>query len=92
MFMYACSMYVFAYLLLIRSVLNNIIHQHGHEFRYAVDACGVCAVWGSAVYCLALGFCRLQPFPGYRVYDVEDAQLVCRRRFLEVREDLLDQG
>lgn len=52
----------------------------------------VCAVLRRAVYCLSLGLCLLEPLAGYRVYDVENPQLVCTGRLLEVCVDLLDEN
>lgn len=59
-----------AYLLLLGTGLKNVIHQYGHQFGHSVDASGVGAIWGCAVYGLSLRLCLLEPFPGYRVYDV----------------------
>lgn len=80
-----------AYLLLLWGGLQDVIHQNGHEFRHSVDASGVGSILGRAVYCLCLGLCLLQPFSGYRVYDVEYSQLVCSWCLLEVGVDLLDE-
>jgi hypothetical protein len=39
-----------------------------------------------------LGLGLVQPFPRYRVYDVEYPQFVCAGCFLEVGEELLDEN
>jgi hypothetical protein len=84
--------FLFAYLLLLWSGLKNVIHQHGHKFRYSVDTGSVGAVLGGAVNCLALSLGLFKPLPCYRVYDVKDAQLVRPRSLFEVGVDLLDEN
>lgn len=66
-------MSAFAYLLLIRDGLNNVIHQYRHEFRHSMDSSGEGAVLGRAVDGLALRLGLLEPLPGHGVYDVEHA-------------------
>lgn len=53
---------------------------------------GVGPVDGRAIDSLALLLCLVKPATGYRVYDVQHAQLVCSRRLLEVSKDLLDEN
>lgn len=81
----------YAYLLFFGGGLHDVIHQNGHEFCHSVDASGVGSIRGRAVYCLCLGLGLLEPFPGYRVYDVEYPQLVCSWCLFEVCIDLLDK-
>lgn len=73
-----------AYLLFLGGRLQDVIHQNGHEFRHSVDSSGIGSIRGRAVYCLCLGLGLFEPFPCYRVYDVEYSQLVCSRCLLEV--------
>ena len=80
----------YAYLLIIRSRLTNIIHQYGHQLGYSVNAGSICAVRGGAANGLALSLCLFKPFPGYRVYDVENAKFVGSRSLFEVGVDFLD--
>ena len=81
----------YAYLLLFRGGMQDIIHQYRHEFGHSVDAGGVCPIRCRAVYCLGLCLGLFEPFSGYRVYDVEYPQLMCSRCLLEVCEDLLNK-
>lgn len=81
----------FAYLLFFRGGLQDVIHQNRHEFCHSVDASGIGSIRGRAVNCLCLCLGLLEPFPGYRVYDVEYPQLVCSRCLFEVCEDFLDE-
>ena len=60
-----------AYLLFLWGGLQNVIYQYGHQFRYSVYTSGIGSILGRAVYCLSLGLGLFEPFPGYRVYDVE---------------------
>lgn len=57
-----------------------------------MDASGIGSILGRAVYCLCLSLGLFEPFPGYRVYDVEYPQLVCSWSLLEVCVDLLDEN
>lgn len=54
-----------AYLLLLRSCRDNVIHQHGHQFRHSVNTGSKSAIWGGAVDNLPLGFGLFQPFAGH---------------------------
>lgn len=85
------SRFKYAYLLLCWSGLRNIIPQYGHQFRHSVDASGISAIWGGAVYLLSLCLGLLKPFSGYGVYDVKNPQLVCPRSSFEVCVDFLDK-
>ena len=60
-----------AYLLGLRSRVNNVIHQHWHKFGHSVYASGEGAILGRAVYDLAFRLGQFQPLARYRVYDVE---------------------
>lgn len=80
-----------AYLLFLGGGLKNVIHQDGHEFRYSMNSSGIGAILCRAVYWLALRLCLLEPFPGYRVYYVENPQLVCSGSLLKMCVDLLDE-
>ena len=79
------------YLLLLRTRLKDVIHQHGHQFGYSVYTGRICAIRGRAVNSCSLGFGLLEPFAGYRVYDVKNPQLVCSRRLLEMGIDFLNE-
>lgn len=57
-----------------------------------MDAGSKGAVWCRVVDCLAIVFGLFHPLAGYRVYNVEDAQLVGAGCFLEVGVNLLDQN
>jgi hypothetical protein len=81
----------YAYLLLFGGGLQDVIHQNRHEFCHSVDASGVGSIRGRAVYCLRLRLGLLEPFSGYRVYDVEYPQLVCSRCLLKVCKDFLNK-
>jgi hypothetical protein len=56
-----------------------------------MDSCGVCTIWGRAVYSLSIRFGLLGPLSSYRVYDVEDAKFVSPWRFLKVCVQFLDE-
>lgn len=79
------------YLLVFGRRRDDVVHQDGHEFRHSVDASGEGAIWRGAADGLALLLRLLQPFAGYRVYNVEHAELVGARSFLEVGENPLDE-
>jgi hypothetical protein len=79
-------------LLLFGGGLQNVIHQNRHEFCHSVDASGIGSIRSRAVYCLRLRLGLLEPFSGYRVYDVEYPQLVCSRCLFEMRKDFLNKN
>ena len=81
----------YAYLLFFRGGLQNVIHQNRHEFCHSVDTSGIGSIRGRAVNSCSLGFGLLEPFAGYRVYDVKNPQLVCSRRLLEMGIDFLNE-
>lgn len=80
-----------AYLLVRRSRVRDVIHQDGHELGHPVDACGKGPISSRAVYRLALGLGLLEPLAGYRVYNVQHAQLVISIRLLEVGVEFLNE-
>jgi hypothetical protein len=80
-----------AYLLVFWCRGNDVVHQNGYQFCYSMHARSECPVWRREARCLSLGFGLVQPFPRYRVYDVEYSQFVCAGCFLEVGEELLDE-
>lgn len=55
-------------------------------------ASSIRAVRGRAVNGLALRLCLFKPFPGYRVYDVENAKFVGSRSLFEVGVYLLNEN
>lgn len=71
---------------------DNVIHQDWHQLRDPVDASSEGAVWGRAADRLALLLCLFQPFPGYRIYNIENTKLVCTGGLLEMGENLLDEN
>jgi hypothetical protein len=73
-----------AYLLILGCCGNYIVHQYWQQFLYSMDACTKGAILGGCAYGLTAGLCLLSPFASYRVYDVENAQLVSCRSFLEM--------
>lgn len=76
----------FAYLLILWRRCNDVVHQNGYQLSYSMHARSECSVWRREAWGLSLGFGLVQPFPRYRVYDVEYSQLVCAGCFLEVCE------
>lgn len=80
-----------AYLLIIRCIVNDVGHQNGEQFSDAVDASCKCSIGSCTARGLAGFACSFYPLPGYRVYDIEYAQLVGARCLLEVGVDLLNQ-
>ena len=79
-----------AYLLILRSVVDDVGHQDGQQFRHSVDTSGESPISrGTSRWLTGLASC-LYPLSSYRVYDIEYAQLVCSWSLLEMRVDLLD--
>lgn len=72
-------------------MLKDVIHQHRHELRHSVYSSSFSPIRGRTVYCLALGLSLLKPFPSYRVYDVQNTQLVCSWCLFKVCVDLLNE-
>jgi hypothetical protein len=71
-------------------MLDDIGHQYRQKFRYSINASGKGTVLGSVANRLA-SFLRLfYPLSSYRVYDVEHAQFMRSRSFLEMCKDFLD--
>lgn len=54
-----------AYLLVLGSRRDNIVHQDGQQFSYSMHACSKCAILGSAAYGLSLGLGLVHPLAGY---------------------------
>lgn len=79
------------YLLIFRSSRDDIVHQDGHEFSHPVHSGGKGAIGSRAADGLALLLRLLQPFAGYRVYNVEHAKFVGARGLLEMGEYPLDE-
>jgi hypothetical protein len=82
---------IWAYLLIIRSGLDNIVHQDWKQFLYSMNTSSEGSVLCSTVYRMSgvLGlFC---PLSRYRVYDVQYAKFVSSRGFLEMGVQLLDE-
>ncbi len=80
-----------AYLLVFWRRGKNVVHQDGYQFCYSMHARSECSVLRRETWGLSLGFGLVQPFPRYRVYDVEYSQFVCAGCFLEVGEEFLDE-
>lgn len=80
-----------AYLLIFWCRRQDVVHQDGYQFSYSMHACGECSVWRGKAWGLSLSFGLVQPFPRYRVYDVEYSQFVRARRLLKVGEEFLDE-
>lgn len=79
------------YLLILGRCGDDVVHQDRHKLGDPVDAGGEGAIRGIAIDDLALVFGLLQPFSGYRIYNIEYAEFVCAGSLLEVRENLLDE-
>lgn len=56
---------LYAYLLVLRGRLTNVIHQYGHQLGYSVNASGIRAIRGGTVNGLALCLGLFKPFSGY---------------------------
>lgn len=80
-----------AYLLILGSGLDDIIHEHRKKFGHSINSSSECAIWSSAAGWLASFACLFYPSSSYRVYNVEYAQLVCAWSFAEVCVDFLDE-
>jgi hypothetical protein len=80
-----------AYLLILWSGLNDIIHEYWKQFGHSIDASRECTIGSGATSRLASLASLFYPSSSYRVYNVEYAQFVCSRSFLEVCVDLLDE-
>ncbi len=80
-----------AYLLVFGCRGNNVVHQNGDQLCYSMHSRGECPVWCREAWGLSLGLGLVQPFPRYRVYDVEYSQFVCAGCLFKVGEELLDE-
>lgn len=80
-----------AYLLVLRSTRDDVVHQDGHELRDSVHTSSGSAIWSSITNNSALLLNLLKPLSSDTVDNIEDAKLVGSRSFLEVSEDLLDE-
>jgi hypothetical protein len=56
-----------------------------------MHAGSICAIWSGAANGLSLGFGLVHPLSCYRVYDIENSQLVSPGGLLEVSVQLLDE-
>lgn len=74
-----------AYLLVGRGCGQDVTHQHRNQLGYSIHARSIGAVRGRPVDGLTLLPGLVQPLAGYRIYDIEHAELVRARRLLEVR-------
>lgn len=81
-----------AYLLILGCIVYDVGHQHGQELCDSVDAGGECAIRRCAAWRLPGLASSFYPLSGYRVYDIEYAQLVGARCLLEMSENLLDEN
>lgn len=81
-----------AYLLIVRRVVDDVGHQYGQQLCHSVDTGSKSPIGGGAARRLAGLACSFYPLAGYRVYDIEYAQLVGARCLFEVGEDLLDKN
>jgi hypothetical protein len=82
----------YAYLVILWGGCNDVVHQCGHQLSHSVHTSGWRAIPSGRADGLAFCFGHIHPFPGYRVYDVENAQLVCCRGLLEMGVELLDEN
>lgn len=80
-----------AYLLVVGRRRDDVVHHHGDQHSYSMHACSKGPVWCRRAGRLSLGLRLIQPFPCYRVYDVEYSQFMCAGRLLEVGKELLDE-
>jgi len=78
------------YLLIGWGRLDNVIHQGRNDFCYSEYTGSERAILGSARNFLVILLSLLDPFPYDRVDQVEDAQFVGARSFLEMRIEFLD--
>jgi hypothetical protein len=80
------------YLLILRGVGDNVIHENRQEISDSLDTSGEGSIWRVAAWSLTSLACGLYPLSGYRVYDIEDTKLVTARGLFEVSVDLLNQN
>lgn len=81
-----------AYLLILRGVVYDIVHEYWEQFGNSVHTCSESAIWSIRSRSLTGLFGGLYPLSRYRVYDIEHAQLVSARCLFEMGEDLLDEN
>lgn len=78
--------YILAYLLIIGSSVDYVVHQSGEQFLYFMYTSSICTIRGRTIYGLSSNFGLFGPFSSYRVYNVEGAKFVCAGCLLEVNE------
>lgn len=81
----------FAYLLILGGRCDDVVHQNGYQLSYSMHACSECSIRCRKAWSLPLGLGLVQPFPRYRVYDVECSQFVCAGCLFEVGEEFLNE-
>ena len=73
------------------SRIDDVVHQYGKKLSHSSHTGGKCTVRSTATRQLSRLAGLVYPLSGYRVYDIQNSQLVCARCFLEMCIDLLDE-
>jgi len=81
-----------AYLVILWGSSNDVVHQCGHQLSHLVHTGGGRSIPSGWADGLAFCLGHIHPLPCYRVYDVENSQLVCCRGLLEPGVELLDEN
>jgi len=80
-----------AYLLIFGSRVDDIVHQYGEKLSHSSHTGSKCAIRSTTTRQLTDLAGLVYPLSGYRVYDIQNPQLVCSWCFLEMCVDLLDE-
>jgi hypothetical protein len=80
-----------AYLLIFGSRVDDVVHQYGEKLSHSSHTGGKCAIGSTTTRQLTDLAGLVYPLSGYRVYDIQDPQLVCSWCFFEMCVDLLDE-
>ena len=80
-----------AYLLIFGSRVDDVVHQHGEKLSHSSHTGSKCAIRSTTTRQLTDLAGLVYPLSGYRVYDIQNPQLVCSWCFLEMCVDLLDE-
>lgn len=80
-----------AYLLIFGSRVDDVVHQYGEKLSHSSHTGSKCAIRSTTTRQLTDLAGLVYPLSGYRVYDIQNPQLVCSWCFLEMCVDLLDE-